>query len=118
MAGCIGDDEFALVGREEAIGDVDGDALLALGGEAIDEKGEIDIVALRADLLAVALQSGELVFEDLLGIVEQAPDQRALAVIDAAAGDEPQKLFALLRRQIAVDILGDEIFGRNGGHQK
>jgi hypothetical protein len=31
----VSDDEFAAIGGEEAIGDVDGDALLALGGEAV-----------------------------------------------------------------------------------
>ena len=42
----IGDDELALLGREEAIGDVDRDALLALGGEAVDQQREIDLLAL------------------------------------------------------------------------
>ena len=32
----VGDDEFALVGREEAVGDVDRDALLPLGFQAVD----------------------------------------------------------------------------------
>ena len=34
--GRVGDDELALVGGEEAVGDVDRDALLALGGQAVD----------------------------------------------------------------------------------
>ena len=34
----VGDDELALVGREVAVGDVDGDALLALGLEAVGEQ--------------------------------------------------------------------------------
>ena len=33
------------LGREEAIGDVDRDALLALGGEAVDEQREIELLA-------------------------------------------------------------------------
>ena len=37
MAGGICHDELAVLGREEAKGDIDGDALLALGGEAINE---------------------------------------------------------------------------------
>ena len=48
VAGGVGDDELALVGGEEAVGDVDGDALLALGGEAVDQQGEIDLVAAAA----------------------------------------------------------------------
>ena len=47
MAGRVGDDELALVGGEEAVGDVDGDALLALGLEAVDQQREIDVVAGR-----------------------------------------------------------------------
>ena len=38
--------------REEAVGDVDGDALLALGLEAVDQQREIDVVAGRAVLAA------------------------------------------------------------------
>ena len=48
----VGDDELALVGGEEAVGDIDGDALFALGGKAVDQQREIDVFALRADLLA------------------------------------------------------------------
>ncbi len=40
VAGRVGDDELALVGGEEAVGDVDGDALLALGGEAVDQQAK------------------------------------------------------------------------------
>ena len=54
MARRVGDDEFALVGGEGAIGDIDGDALFALGGEAVDEKCEIEIAALGSDLLESA----------------------------------------------------------------
>ena len=43
VAGRVGDDELALVGGEVAVGDVDGDALLALGLEAVGEQGEIDL---------------------------------------------------------------------------
>jgi hypothetical protein len=32
VAGRVGDDELALLGREEAVGDIYGDALFALGG--------------------------------------------------------------------------------------
>ena len=38
VAGRIGDDEFALGGRKEPVRDIDGDALLPLGHEAIDKK--------------------------------------------------------------------------------
>jgi hypothetical protein len=45
VAGRVGDDEFAAVGGEEAVGDVDRDALLALGGQAVDQQREIDVLA-------------------------------------------------------------------------
>ena len=48
----VGDDELAPVGGEEAIGDVDGDALLALGFQPVDQQREIDVAAGRAVLLA------------------------------------------------------------------
>ena len=93
----VGDDELALVGREEAVGHVDRDALLALGGEAVDQQREVEFAALRADFLRVRLERRELVLEDHLRVVQQAADQRALAVVDAAAGDEPQQALVLVR---------------------
>ncbi len=105
----IGDDEFALFGREEAIGDVDGDALLALGGQAVDQKGEVDVAALGADAAAVRLQRRHLILEDHLGIIEQPADQGGLAVVHAAAGDEAQQALVLVGVQIGVDVAGDEV---------
>ncbi len=111
MAGRIGDDELALFGSEEAIGDVDGDALFALCGEAIDQQGEVDLAALRADALAIRLQRFELILEDHLRIIEEAPDQGGLAVIDAAAGDEAQHGLVLMDVEISVDVLRDQRIG-------
>jgi hypothetical protein len=42
--------------------------------------------------LAVRFERGELVVEDLLGLVEQPADQRRLAVVDAAAGQKAEQL--------------------------
>ena len=50
----------------------------------------LDLAALRAHLLRVGLERGELVLEDQLGIVEQPPDQGGLAVVHRAAGEEAQ----------------------------
>jgi hypothetical protein len=99
VAGRIGDDELALVGREEAVGDVDGDALLALGLQAVDQQREVDVVADVPFSWSRASSVGELVLEDQLGVVEQPADQRRLAVVDGAAGEEAQqRLLGLLRR--------------------
>jgi hypothetical protein len=86
VAGRVGDDELAAVGREVAVGDVDGDALLALGLQAVGQEGEVDLTGTGgADLLAVALHRGELVLVNHLGVVEQAADERALPIVDAAS---------------------------------
>ena len=89
VAGAVGDDEVAGRRREVAVGDVDRDALLALGAQAVGEQGEVDVVgaAPAADRLDVL----ELVLEDRLGVVQQPADQRRLAVVDAADGGEAQR---------------------------
>ena len=45
MARRVGQNELALGRREIAIGDVDGDALLALGAQAVGEQRKIDLAA-------------------------------------------------------------------------
>ena len=104
VAGRVGDDEFALVGREEAIGDVDGDALLALGLQPVDQQREVDVVAVGAELLGILFQRRELILEQHLGIVKQAADQRGLAVIDAAAGEEAQERLVFLLGEEGFEI--------------
>ena len=42
----VGHDEFAPVGGKESIGHIDGDPLLPLGGEAVDEQREVDVAGL------------------------------------------------------------------------
>ncbi len=125
MARRIGDDEFAPVSREKPIGDIDGNALLAFRRQPIDQQREIDRLALRADPLAVRLKLRQLVFENHFRIIEQPADQRGLAVIDRAAGDEPQQRFMLMLEEIRIDILGNEVLrfvaaiaGNHVRHQK
>ena len=48
VAGRIGDDETAPGRREEAIGDVDRDALLALRLQAVDKQRKVEFGAARA----------------------------------------------------------------------
>ena len=99
MAGRVGDDELAARGREEAVGDVDGDALLALGLQAVDQQREIDVLAGRAVRLRIALERGELVLEDLPRVGQQPADQRRLAVVHRAAGQEAQQRSSAPARQ-------------------
>ena len=84
----VGDDELATRRREVAVRDVDRDALLALGAEAVGEQREVRVV--EAAVAARALDRFELVLEDLLGLEQQPADQRALAVVDRAGGREAQ----------------------------
>ena len=51
VAGRVGDDERTLFRREIAIGDIDSDALLALGLEAVDQQREIDVGSRRSVFL-------------------------------------------------------------------
>jgi len=70
VAGRVGHDEFPLFGREEAIGDIDRDALLPLGLQAIDQEREIDVLAGRPMALAVLLQ-GRMIDKDASASMEQ-----------------------------------------------
>ena len=112
----VRNDELALVGREKPVRNVDRDALLALRGEAVDQQREIERAALRPDLLRVRLERGELVLEDHLRVIEQPADERRLAVIDAAAGDEPEQALVLMRLEIGLDVPADHV--RDVRHQK
>ena len=105
----VGDDVLARVGREEAIGDVDRDALLALGGETVEQQRKVELVALCAHAARVDLERRQLVLEQELRLVQQAADQRALAVVDAAARDEPQEALVLVLVEVGEDVLGDEV---------
>ena len=109
VPGTIGDDELALFGIEKPVGDIDGDALLALGGEAIDKQRKVDLAILRAETAAIRLQRDQLIIEQPPGIVQQPANQSALAVIDAATGDEAQQTFPF----VLLQVLGDGRRGRS-----
>ena len=132
VAGRIGDDEAARLRREIAIGDVDGDALLALGREPVDQQSEIGRFALRTEFPGVVVERAELVVEDRAGLVEHAADQGRLAVIDGAAGDEAQQRMLtgfgrgwrviggekILRGLRCLRILLGQVPGDGEAHQK
>ena len=87
----VGDDELARRRGEEAVGDIDRDALLALGGEPVDEEGVVEVGPLCARPCAVVGEHRELVGGDRAGVGEQAANQRRLAVVDRPAGDETEE---------------------------
>ena len=108
---CVGHDELALVGREESIGHVNGDALLALGGQAVHQQGKVNLLALGAHAFAVGFQSLQLVFKNHFAVVKQAPDQRAFSVVHAAAGDKAQQALVLVLVQIGLNVLANQVAG-------
>ena len=91
---CISDNEFTLLGREKAIGDIDRDALFALGLKTVQKESEIDFVADCAVLATIALEHIDLVLEQQLAVIEQTPDQRRLAVIDRTTGQKTKYTMA------------------------
>lgn len=106
----IFEDQLAALERDSRKHGTTGDdidfALLVDGLEAVDQQCEIDVVTRRAMLARIAFERGELILENLLGVGQQAPDQRRLAVIDRAAGQEAQQRLLLLRRQIVANAVG------------
>jgi hypothetical protein len=52
-----------------------------------------------------------MILEHQFRFVQQAADQRTLAVVDAAAGEEAQEALVLVGVEISLDVLGDEIGG-------
>ena len=83
--GCVGDDEGAARRGEEAVGHIDGDALLPLGLEPVDQQRQVDVLAGGAMLAAVALQSRELVLQ--ISLVSNS--SRPMSV-DLPSSTEPQ----------------------------
>jgi len=112
----VGDDELALVGGEVAVRDVDRDALLALGLQAVDQQREVDLLAGRAVARGRLLRRREHVVVHRLRVVEQAADERRLAVVDAAAGEQPEHLAAAVAGQPTLDA--DRVDLVAVGHQK
>ena len=86
----VGEHERAGGGREVPVGDVDRDALLALGAQTVGEQRQVDRVA--AAVAADAFDGRKLVRENRLGVVQQPADQRGLAVVDGAGRGQAQQV--------------------------
>ncbi len=106
VPGRVGDDELAFRRREVAVRDVDRDALLAFGLQSVGEQCEIEFAVVAGLLRAHRF---ELILVDHLRIVQQPADQRALAVVDAAAREETQNLLAFVLLEIGEDVVRDEV---------
>ena len=103
-------------GREITVGHVDGDALLALGLQAVEQQREIDLGAVGAVLFRIAFERGQMIVENEVLLVEQAADQSRLAVVDRAAGQEAQggaRIGAIVAHAHASRRLATGAFIRN-----
>ena len=77
--------------------------------ETVHQEREVDVPAGRAVLDGILARRGELVLERHLRVVEEPADQRALAVVDAAAGEKPQQLLPLVLREVGIDVGRDQL---------
>ena len=108
----VGDDVLARRRGEVSIRNIDGDALLAFAAQSVDEERQIKFARLRAHRLRVAGGGGQRVLVNHVGVVQQAADERALAVIDRPAGQKAQQLLVLMAREVGLDVALDElVFG-------
>jgi hypothetical protein len=112
VPGGVGEDEGAPRGAEVAVGDVDGDALLALGPQPVGEQRQVHVVA-----LAGPLDRGVLVLEHRLAVEQQPADQRALAVVDRAGGGDAQDVLAGVG-DLRGGLGSGGVHVDGGGHQK
>ena len=102
VAGRVDQHDVARIGAEADLRGVDGDALVALGLQRVEQERPFERhAAPRAD----GLQHLELAVRQAAGFVQQAADQRRLAVVDMADDDD-----ADLRSRRAV-----RRGGRSGG---
>jgi len=82
----IGEDEAPSRRREVTPGDVDRDALLALGAQAVGHQGQLG--AREAAPSTGLLDVIELVDQECLTVEEQSADERRLPVIDGTGGGD------------------------------
>ena len=92
---------FRLGGGKIAVRDVDGDALFALGAQAVGEQREVH--GAGGFIHGCFGDGRELVLVHSFGVVEQAADQRGFSVVDAAAGEEAEQVLFFLPAQELVD---------------
>ncbi|MHC2751218.1 hypothetical protein ACVIWV_006672 [Bradyrhizobium diazoefficiens] len=85
MAGRVDQHDVARIGAEADLRGVDGDALVALGLERVEQERPFERhAAPRAD----GLQHLQLAVGQAAGLVQEAADQRRLAVVDMADNDD------------------------------
>ena len=100
----VGNDELAVVGREVAVGYVDGDTLFTFGFQSVQQKGVVDVVAGVTHTLAVALQGVQLVFVQFLAIEQQASYQGGLTVVHRPCRQKAKQVFLFILVQKGLYI--------------
>ena len=104
VAGRVGDDEHPLVGGKIAIGHIDGDALLALGFQSVGQQRRIKVRASGAVGQRVLADRGQLILVDRFGVMQEPADEGGFTIIDASAGEKPQKILGFVTGKIFVDV--------------
>ena len=117
MARRVGDDEFSRRCFEIAVGDIDGDALLAFRAQPVGKEREINGAA--GTIEAAVSHRSQLIFIHGLGIVQQPSDQGRFTVIHAAGGGKAQHVFVQMMIDQVLERVSESIGGcavRCGGH--
>ena len=104
VAGRVDDDVAPLRGLEEDLRGVDGDALVALGLQRVEQERPFE---LAAALVGRGLQLRELAFGQRVGVVQQAADQARLAVVDMADDREGEAFGERGRRRDVRQLEGE-----------
>ena len=99
VAGRVRQHEDTAIGAKIAVGDVDGDALLAFRLEAVEQQRIVELAAGRAEPAGQAGERLHLVGGDRAGLREQPADEGGLAVVDRPAGDHAQQIAIRHRRR-------------------
>ena len=103
----VGNDELALLRREETVGHIDGDALLALRLQAVYQQRKIHRIPCGAAGFRGLGDRRQLIFKDHLGVVKHPPDQGGFTIVDAAAGNKAQQVFVFVLVQVLLDVIGN-----------
>ncbi len=107
----VGNDEFAFVGAEITVGNVDGDTLFTLGLQTIHQQGQVEFAVGGVEFLGVFFNGGQLVFKNQLGVVQHAADQSGLAVIDVATSQETQNVLFFVLLEVGQNVFFNQIRG-------
>ena len=92
----VRDDELSLGGSEIPISDIDRDSLLTLGPKPVGQKCQVNVAF--ASTRTRLFDRLHLVFKDGFRIVQQAPNERALAVVDATGRRKPEEIHVQIAR--------------------